>query len=87
MADVKLMVMYPRPQDMEAFDHLYQDEDVAAGDGLQWRSAAFPYRGRDYVPFWHHISMGPAERARVSADTPASAVLARRSAIETHCFP
>ena len=34
MADVKLMVMYPRPQDMETFDHLYQDEDVAAGDGL-----------------------------------------------------
>jgi hypothetical protein len=32
MADVKLMVMYPRPQDMETFDHLYQDEDVAAGD-------------------------------------------------------
>jgi uncharacterized protein (TIGR02118 family) len=34
MADVKLVVMYPRPQDMETFDHLYQDEDVAAGDGL-----------------------------------------------------
>lgn len=34
MADVKLMVMYPRPQDMETFDRLYQDEDVAAGDGL-----------------------------------------------------
>jgi uncharacterized protein (TIGR02118 family) len=34
MADVKLMVIYPRPQDMETFDHLYQDEDVAAGDGL-----------------------------------------------------
>jgi len=34
MADVKLMVMYPRPQDMETFDYLYQDEDVAAGDGL-----------------------------------------------------
>jgi uncharacterized protein (TIGR02118 family) len=28
------MVMYPRPQDMEAFDHLYQDEGVTAGDGL-----------------------------------------------------
>ncbi len=28
MADVKFMVMYPRPQDMETFDHLYQDEEV-----------------------------------------------------------
>ena len=34
MADVKLMVMYPRPQDMETFDHLYQDENVPIGDGL-----------------------------------------------------
>ena len=28
MADVKFMVMYPRPQDVEAFEKLYQEEHV-----------------------------------------------------------
>jgi hypothetical protein len=171
MAGVKFMVMYPRPQDTDTFEHLYQDEDVPIGlsseyfgtfvafeklyqeehgrllllgavpcgtgqdairsdqgrgdlewdaatvlpyrrgafpvapdaagvrtvrrwqgdpgpcrQDLQWRSATFSCRGRDHAPFWHRISMGPAERVRVH-HTPASAVLARRSAIETHCFP
>jgi len=34
MAGVKFMVMYPRPQDIDTFEHLYQDEDVPIGDGL-----------------------------------------------------
>jgi len=34
MAGVKFMVMYPRPQDTDTFEHLYQDEDVPIGDGL-----------------------------------------------------
>jgi hypothetical protein len=34
MADVKFMVMYPRPQDTDTFEHLYHDEDVPIGDGL-----------------------------------------------------
>ena len=28
MSDVKLIVMYPRPKDIEAFEKLYQDEHV-----------------------------------------------------------
>jgi len=34
MAGAKFMVMYPRPQDTDTFEHLYQDEDVPIGDGL-----------------------------------------------------
>ena len=34
MAGVKFMVMYPRPQDIDTFEHLYQDEEVPIGDGL-----------------------------------------------------
>ena len=34
MAGVKFVVMYPRPQDIDTFEHLYQDEDVPIGDGL-----------------------------------------------------
>ncbi len=34
MAGVKFMVMYPRPQDTDTFEHLYQDEEVPIGDGL-----------------------------------------------------
>jgi hypothetical protein len=34
MAGVKFMVMYPRPQDLDTFEYLYQDEDVPIGDGL-----------------------------------------------------
>ncbi len=34
MAGVKFMVMYQRPQDIDTFQHLYQDEDVPIGDGL-----------------------------------------------------
>jgi hypothetical protein len=34
MAGVKFMLMYPRPQDIDTFEHLYQDEDVPIGDGL-----------------------------------------------------
>jgi uncharacterized protein (TIGR02118 family) len=34
MAGVKFMVMYRRPQDVDTFEHLYQDEDVPIGDGL-----------------------------------------------------
>jgi len=34
MAGVKFMVMYPRPQDIDTFEHCYQDEDVPIGDGL-----------------------------------------------------
>ena len=34
MAGVKFVVMYPRPQDIETFEHLYQDEEVPIGDGL-----------------------------------------------------
>jgi uncharacterized protein (TIGR02118 family) len=169
MADIKFTVMYPRPQDMETFDHLYQDENVVAGDGLSSEYARsfetfeklyqeehvpmifeklvgktrfvatkvvgtlngtrppfyriaevhfpslqalqacaqsdggretlahaikissggaplFSCRGRDHVPFQHRISMGPAEKGWRLPDIPASAVLARRSAIEAPCF-
>jgi hypothetical protein len=34
MAGVKFVLMYPRPQDIDTFEHLYQDEDVPIGDGL-----------------------------------------------------
>jgi hypothetical protein len=34
MAVMKLMVMYPCPHDIEAFEKLYQDEDVPMGEGL-----------------------------------------------------
>ena len=34
MAGVKFVVMYPRPQDIDTFEHLYQDEEVTIGDGL-----------------------------------------------------
>jgi uncharacterized protein (TIGR02118 family) len=34
MAGVKFMLRYPRPQDIDTFEHLYQDEDVPIGDGL-----------------------------------------------------
>jgi hypothetical protein len=34
MAGVKFMVVYPRSQDIDRFEHLYQDEDVPIGDGL-----------------------------------------------------
>ena len=34
MAGVKFMAMYPRPQDTDTFEHLYQDEEVPIGDGL-----------------------------------------------------
>ena len=34
MAGVKFVVMYPRRQDIEPFEQLYQDEDVPIGDGL-----------------------------------------------------
>ena len=31
MAGVKLVVMYPRPKDIEAFEKLYQEEHVPMG--------------------------------------------------------
>ena len=34
MAGVTFMLMYPRPQHIDTFEHLYQDEDVPIGDGL-----------------------------------------------------
>jgi uncharacterized protein (TIGR02118 family) len=34
MAGVKFVVMYPRPQNIDTFEHLYQDEEVPIGDGL-----------------------------------------------------
>jgi hypothetical protein len=34
MAGVKFMVVYPRSQDIDTFEHVYQDEDVPIGDGL-----------------------------------------------------
>jgi uncharacterized protein (TIGR02118 family) len=34
MSDIKFMVMYPRPRNIEAFEHLYQDDDPPTGDGL-----------------------------------------------------
>lgn len=34
MAGVKFMLMYPRPQDIDTFEPLCQDEDVPIGDGL-----------------------------------------------------
>jgi uncharacterized protein (TIGR02118 family) len=34
MAGVKFVLMYPRPQDIDTFEHLYQDEDVPIGHGL-----------------------------------------------------
>ena len=34
MAGVKFVLMCPRPQDIDTFEHLYQDEDVPIGDGL-----------------------------------------------------
>ena len=40
MASIKFMVMYPRPQDIDTFEHLYQDEEVPIGDGLSSEYAA-----------------------------------------------
>ncbi|MFH0341816.1 MAG: EthD family reductase [Chromatiales bacterium] len=34
MADIKLMVMYPCPHDIRAFEKLYEDEDMSICDGL-----------------------------------------------------
>ncbi|MGH8610884.1 MAG: EthD family reductase [Gammaproteobacteria bacterium] len=34
MADIKLMVMYPCPHDIRAFEKLYEDEDMPMRDGL-----------------------------------------------------
>ena len=30
----QIVVMYPRPQHIDTFEHLYQDEEVPIGDGL-----------------------------------------------------
>jgi uncharacterized protein (TIGR02118 family) len=40
MAGVKFVLMYPRPQDIDTFEHLYQDEDVPIGNGLSSEYAA-----------------------------------------------
>ena len=43
MSDVKFLVMCPRPQNMqniETFEHLDQDDEVTAGEGLSSEYAA-----------------------------------------------
>ena len=49
MADVKLMVMYPRPQDVETFDHLYQDEDGRPAMGSRPNMSVASWHSRSSI--------------------------------------
>ena len=40
MSDVKFLMMCPRPQNIETFEHLDQDDEVTAGEGLSSEYAA-----------------------------------------------
>ena len=49
MSDVKFLVMCPRPQNIETFEHLDQDDEVTAGEGLSSEYAATSRHSRSSI--------------------------------------
>jgi hypothetical protein len=40
MADMKLVVVYPRPKDVDVFEKVYQEEHVSLGLAAQFRNCS-----------------------------------------------
>jgi hypothetical protein len=76
MAGVKFVLMYPRPQDIDTFEHLYQDEDVPIGDGLSSEYAGtFEARADD---FGQALRQARSDQGRGDLEWGAAAVLPYR---------
>ena len=62
MAGVKLLVIYPRPKDIEIFEKLYQEEHVPmAVDKLAWQNEVYRDQGRGN-PGWDTPCVLPNRR-------------------------